>query len=151
MLKGTHFDLPKTNHLSLCCSHHPGKFKRPFGHQTQLSHKCPFVSDTVLILFTFNILLMEEILHHLTWYWNPANNEIFTISTSAGFLPSTVVLKSCKWSVSYYKYRSPIWVPFKTKHGMTWTMGHTNWFIHRDPGNGYQIRLGSIRIPIYRK
>ena len=38
-----------------------------------------------------NILLMEEILHHLG-YINLVNNEINYISTGAGFLPSKVVL-----------------------------------------------------------
>ena len=44
-------------------------------------------------LIPIDILLMEEILPESTWHvWNPANNGIFTISTGAGFLPSTVPL-----------------------------------------------------------
>jgi hypothetical protein len=33
---------------------------------------------------------MEEILHHLEWL-KPINNEINSLSTGAGFLPSTVL------------------------------------------------------------
>ena len=43
---------------------------------------------------TLPLLLMEEILHHPECK-NPVTNGIFTISTGAGFLPSTVFRQIC--------------------------------------------------------
>ena len=48
-------------------------------------------------LSNLNILLMEEILHHLGCIRSPVNNKINYLSTGAGFRPSTVALKIDPW------------------------------------------------------
>ena len=53
------------------------------------------------------LLLMAEILHHLGCI--PINNGIFTISTGAGFQPSTVVKTSIFCYFGFYHGKSPFW------------------------------------------
>ena len=64
--------------------------QRQFTYMISLpgsSAESPAVSQFIKVWVT--IPLMEEILHHLT-FLTPCNNGAFTISTVAGFLPSTV-------------------------------------------------------------
>ena len=66
-------------------------------------------------IIAHNIRWMEEILHHLGWFFNPRNNGINHLSTGAGILPSTVSSTYIK-NISGWRF----WISTRTPKNLDW-------------------------------